>query len=147
VTADASSHGDTASAGHRPAAAAAAAATATTASPSTLPAGSSGTGSTARTPASRVNRSRTPAADPRNRRSRSRTVSGGTPDTAAINRNPCPRAARASISPITPAPSHRRTSSHAGRSTCVDPHEEHRDRRGRTPTGIRPAVKTRRRTA
>jgi len=63
VTADASSHGDTASAGHRPAAAAAAAATAATASPSALPAGSSGTGSAASVPASRVKRSRTaPAA-------------------------------------------------------------------------------------
>ena len=85
-----------------------------------------------------MNNSRTRPADPRNRRSRSRTVSAGTPDTAAINRNPCPRAARASISPITRAPSHRRTSSHAGRSTCVDPHEEHRDRRGRTPPGSAP---------
>ncbi len=31
--------------------------------------------------------------------------------------------------------------------TCVAPHEEHRARRGRTDTGSRPAVKTRRRTA
>ena len=147
MTAAASSQADTASAGHRPAAAAAAAPTATTASPTTLPAGSSGTGSTARTPASRVKRSRTLPAEDRNRRSRSRTVSSGTPDAAAIDRNPWPRAARASISPITAVPSHRRDSSHAGRRTCVAPHEEHRARRGRTLTGIRPAAKTRRRTA
>ena len=38
----------------------------------------------------------------------------GTPDAAAIDRNPAPRAARASISPITAVPSHRRDSSHAG---------------------------------
>ena len=60
-----------------------AAATATTASPSTLPAGSSGTGSRARTPASRVKNSRTRPADLRNRRSRPRTVPSGTPDAAA----------------------------------------------------------------
>jgi len=147
VTATASSHGDTASAGQRQAAAAAAAATATTASPAALPAGSSGTGSTARTPASRVKCSRTLPADKRKRRSRSRTVSSGTPDAAAIDRNPAPRAARASISPITAVQSHRRDSSHAGSRTCVDPHAEHRDRRGWNATGIRPAVKTRRRTA
>ena len=121
MTTAASSQADTASAGHRPAAAAAAAATATTASPAALPAGSSGTGSTARTPASRVKPSRTLPAEDRNRRSRPRTVSSGTPDAAAIDRNPCPRAARASISPITAVPSHRRDSSHAGRRTCVDP--------------------------
>ncbi len=91
--------------------------------------------------------SRTRPADPRNRRSRSRTVSAGTPDAAAIERNPCPRAARASISPITETPSHRRDSSHAGRRTCVAPQEPHRARRGRTATGNRPAVNTRRRTA
>jgi hypothetical protein len=51
------------------------------------------------------------------------------------------------MSPITAVPSHRRDSSHAGRRTCVAPHEEHRARRGRTDTGNRPAVKTRRRTA
>ena len=147
VTTAASSQADTVSAGHRPAAAAAAAATATTASPAALPAGSSGTGSAARAPASRVNRSRTPAADARNRRSRSRTVSGGTPLAAAIDRNPWPRAARASISPITAVPSHRRASSHAGRRTCVAPQQAHRARRGRTATGNRPAVNTRRRTA
>lgn len=147
VTTAANSHGDTASAGHRPAAAAAAAATATTASPSGPPAGSSGTGSASRAPASRVNRSRTPQADARNRRSRSRTVSCGTPLAAATDRNPSPQAARASISPITAVQSHRRKSSHAGRRTCVDPHEEHRDRRGRNATGIRPAMNTRRRTA
>ena len=56
----------------------------------------------------------------RNRRSRSRTVSSGTPLAAAIDRNPWPRAARASMSPITPVPSHRRASSHAGSRTCVD---------------------------
>jgi hypothetical protein len=94
-----------------------------------------------------VNASRTRPADKRNRRSRSRTVSSGTPDPAAIDRNPWPRAARASISPITAAESRRRASSHAGSSTCVTPHEEHRDRRGRTDTGSRPAMKTRRRTA
>ena len=138
---------DTASAGHRPAAAAAAAATATTASPAALPAGSSGTGSAARAPASRVKYSRTRPAEARNRRSRSRTVLAGTPDATAIDRNPCPRAARASMSPTTKAESHRRASSHAGSSTCVTPHEEHRDRRGRTATGNRPAVKTQRRTA
>ena len=54
--------------------------------------------------------SRTLPAEARNRRSRSRTVSGGTPVAAAIDRNPCPRAARTSMSPITPAPSHRRDS-------------------------------------
>ena len=147
VTAAASSQADTVSAGQRPAAAAAAAATATTASPSTLPAGSSGTGSPARTPASRVKCSRTRPADLRKRRSRSRTVSSGTPLAAAIDRNPWPRAARASMSPITSVPSHRRESSHAGRRTCVTPHEPHLARRGRTDTGKRPAVKTRRRTA
>ena len=147
MTTAASSQADTVSAGHRPAAAAAAAATATTASPAALPAGSSGTGSTARTPASRVKPSRTLPAEDRNRRSRPRTVSSGTPDAAAIDRNPCPRAARASMSPITAVPSHRRDSSHAGRRTCVAPHEEHRARRGRTDTASRPAVKTRRRTA
>jgi hypothetical protein len=147
LTADAVGAGDTASAGHRPAAAAPAAATATTASPATLPAGSSGTGSAASTPASRVKYSRTRPADPRNRRSRSRTVSAGTPDAAAIDRNPCPRAARASMSPTTAVASHRRDSSHAGRRTCVAPHEPQRARRGRTATGNRPAVKTRRRTA
>jgi hypothetical protein len=94
-----------------------------------------------------VKNSRTRPAEDRNRRSLSRTVSSGTPDAAAIDRNPCPRAARASISPITPVLSHRRASSHAGRRTCVDPHEAHRARRGRTLTGTRPAVKTRRRTA
>jgi hypothetical protein len=61
--------------------------------------------------------------------------------------DPWPRAARASMSPITAVPSHRRASSHAGRRTCVVPHEEHRARRGRTATASRPAVKTRRRTA
>jgi hypothetical protein len=147
VTTAASSQADTASAGHRPAAAAAAAATATTASPATLPAGSSGTGSAARTPASRVKNSRTRPAEDRNRRSRSRTVSCGTPDTAAIDPAPWPRAARASMSPITPAESHRRASSHAGRRTCVAPHAEHRARRGRTATASLPAVNTRRRTA
>ena len=86
-------------------------------------------------------------AEDRNRRSRPRTVSSGTPDAAAIDRNPCPRAARASMSPITAVPSHRRASSHAGRRTCVAPHEEHRARRGRTATGSLPAVNTRRRTA
>jgi hypothetical protein len=147
VTTAASSQADTASAGHRPAAAAAAAATATTASPQALPAGSSGTGSAARTPASRVKNSRTRPAEDRNRRSRSRTVSCGTPDAAAIDRDPWPRAARASMSPITAVPSHRRASSHAGRRTCVAPHEEHRARRGRTATASLPAVNTRRRTA
>jgi len=88
VTTAASSQPDTASAGHRPAAAAPAAATATTASPSPLPAGSSGTGSTARTPASPVKNPRTRPAEERNRRSLSRTVSSGTPDAAAIDRNP-----------------------------------------------------------
>jgi len=34
------------------------------------------------------------------------------------------RAARASISPITAVPSHRRASSHAGSSTCVTPRGE-----------------------
>ena len=147
MTAEASSQADTVSAGHRPAAAAAAAATATTASPTAPPAGSSGTGSAARSPASRVKNSRTRPAEERNRRSRSRTVSCGTPLAAAIDRNPSPRAARASMSPITPVPSHRRDSSHAGSSTCVAPHDPHRARRGRTPTGKRPTVKTRRRTA
>jgi len=147
VTTAASSQPDTASAGHRHAAAAPAAATATTASPRPLPAGSSGTGSTARTPASRVKNSRTLPADARNRRSRPRTVSCGTPLAAAIDRDPCPRAARASMSPITAVPSHRRASSHAGRRTCVAPHEEHRARRGRTATASLPAVNTRRRTA
>jgi hypothetical protein len=74
-------------------------------------------------------------------------VSSGTPDAAAIDRNPAPRAARASISPITAVQSHRRDSSHDGSRTCVDPHEAHRDRRGRNPTANRPAVNTRRRTA
>ena len=147
MTTAASYQPDTASAGHRPAAAAPAAATATTASPSTLPAGSSGTGSTARTPASRVKNPRTRPAEERNRRSLSRTVSCGTPLAAAIDRNPCPRAARASMSPTTAVPSHRRTSTHAGSSTCVTPHDAHRARRGRTFTGIRPAVNTRRRAA
>lgn len=146
-TTAASSHADTVSTGHRPAAAAPAAATATTASPAALPAGSSGTGSAARTPASRVKNSRTRPADARNRRSRSRTVSAGTPDAAAIDRNPSPRAARASMSPITATASHRRASNHAGSRTCVAPHEEHRDRRGCTATANRPAVNTRRRTA
>ena len=67
VTTAASSQADTVSAGHRPAAAVAA--TATTASPTTLPAESSGTGSTAKTPASLVKRSRTLPAEDRNRRS------------------------------------------------------------------------------
>ena len=147
VTTAASSQPDTASAGHRPDAAAPAAATATTASPSPLPAGSSGTGSTARTPASRVKNPRTRPAEERNRRSLSRTVSRGTPLAAAIDRNPCPRAARASMSPITAVPSHRRASSHAGRSTCVAPHAEHRARRGCTLTGTRHLPNTRRRTA
>ena len=147
VTAAASSQPDTASAGHRPAAAAPAAATATTASPRTLPAGPSGTGSGDSAPASRVKNSRTRPAEARNRRSRPRTVSSGTPDAAAIDRNPCPRAARASMSPITAVPSHRRASTHAGRRTCVARHEPHRARRGRTLTGTRPAVKTRRGTA
>src|SRR5216683_912820 len=147
VTTAASSQPDTASAGHRPAAAAPAAATATTASPRPLPAGSSGTGSTARMPASRVKNPRTRPAEERNRRSLSRTVSCGTPLAAAIDRNPWPRAARASMSPITAVPSHRRASTHAGSSTCVTPHEPHRARRGRTLTGTRPAVKTRRETA
>ena len=138
---------DTASAGHRPAAAAPAAATATTASPRTLPAGPSGTGSGDSAPASRVKNSRTRPAEAPNRRSRPRTVSSGTPDAAAIDRNPCPRAARASMSPITAVPSHRRASTHAGRRTCVARHEPHRARRGRTLTGTRPAVKTRRGTA
>ena len=70
VTTAASSQADTVSAGDRPAAAAAAATTATTASPTTLPAGSSGTGSTASTPASWVKRHRTLPAEDRNRRSR-----------------------------------------------------------------------------
>ena len=74
-------------------------------------------------------------------------MSSGTPDAAAIDRNPWPRAARASMSPITGVPSHRRDSSHAGSRTCVAPHAAHRARRGRTATGNRPAVKTRRRTA
>jgi len=91
VTTAASSQPDTASAGHRPAAAALAAATATTASPRPLPAGSSGTGSTAKMPASRVKNPRTRPAEERNRRSLSRTVSCGTPLAAAIDRNPCPR--------------------------------------------------------
>ncbi|MGH3123643.1 MAG: hypothetical protein ACRDND_21860 [Streptosporangiaceae bacterium] len=91
--------------------------------------------------------SRTRPADPRNRRSRSRTVSSGTPLAAAIDRNPWPRAARASMSPITAVPSQRRTSSHAGRRTCVTPHAEHRARRGVTPAGSRPSLKTSRRTA
>jgi hypothetical protein len=144
----ASSQPDTASIpGHRPAAAAAAAATATTASPSGLADGSSGTGSGASTPASRVKNSRIRPADLRNRRSRSRTVASGTPDAAAIDRNPRPRAARASMSPITAVASHRRASSHAGSRTCVTPHEEQRARRGRTATGTRPAVNTGRRAA
>ena len=147
MTTAASSQPDTASAGHRPAAAAPAAATATTASPRPLPAGSSGTGSTARMPASRVKNPRTRPAEERNRRSLSRTVSCGTPLAAAIDRNPWPRAARASMSPITAVPSHRRASIHAGSSTCVTPHEPHRARRGRTPTATRPAVNTRRKTA
>jgi len=69
------------------------------------------------------------------------------PDATAIGRNPCPRAARASMSPITAVPSHRRESSYVGSSTCVTPHEAHRARRGRTATGIRPAPKTGRRAA
>ena len=60
VTAEAISHGDTASSrGHRPAAAAAAAATATSASASGDPAGSSGTGSALTAAATFVNTSRT----------------------------------------------------------------------------------------
>ena len=99
------------------------------------PAGSSGTGSGASACASRVKNSRTRPAEDRNRRSRSRTVHAGTPVAAAIDRNPCPRAARASMSPITITPSsQRRASSQHGRSTCVAPHEAHLDRRGRTPT-------------
>jgi hypothetical protein len=94
-----------------------------------------------------VKNPRTRPAEERNRRSLSRTVSRGTPLAAAIDRNPCPRAARASMSPITAVPSHRRASSHAGRRTCVVPHEEHRARRGRTATASLPAVNTRRRTA
>jgi hypothetical protein len=74
-------------------------------------------------------------------------VSSGTPDAAAIDRNPCPRAARASMPPITEVPSHRRASTHAGRRTCVTRHEPHRARLGRTLTATRPAVKTRRRAA
>ena len=74
-------------------------------------------------------------------------MSCGTPLAAAIDRNPWPRAARASMSPITAVPSHRRASTHAGSSTCVTPHEPHRARRGRTPTATRPAVNTRRKTA
>ena len=107
----------------------------------------SGTGSGDSAPASRVKNSRTRPAEARNRRSLPRTVSSGTPDAAAIDRNPCPRAARASMSPITAVPSHRRASTHAGRRTCVARHEPHRALRGRTLTGTRPAVKTRRGTA
>jgi hypothetical protein len=94
-----------------------------------------------------VKNSRTRPAEDRNRRSRSRTEPSGTPVAAATDRNPSPRAARASMSPITSAESHRRSSSHAGSSTCVAPHEEHRARRGRTATATRPALKTGRRTA
>jgi hypothetical protein len=74
-------------------------------------------------------------------------VASGTLVAAAIDRNPWPRAARASMSPITAVASHRRESSDAGRRTCVTPHEQHRARRGRTATGTRPAVNTGRRTA
>lgn len=63
---------------------------------------------------------------------------GRHPDAAAIGPSPSPRAARASMSPITEVPSHRRESSHAGRRTCVAPHETHRARRGRTATGNLP---------
>ena len=83
---------------------------------------------------------RTLPAEERNRRSRPRTVSRGTPDAAAIPRNPWPSAARASMSPITAVPSQRRASSHAGSSTCVTPQDAHRARRGRIATGTRPAV-------
>ena len=146
MTTAASSQADTVSAGHRPAAAVAAAATATTASPAALPAGSSGTGSTARTPASRVKPSRTlPAEDRKAQPAPDRVLRH--PRRGRDRPEPLPPGRARERVPITAVPSHRRDSSHAGRRTCVAPHEEHRARRGRTDTGSRPAVKTRRRTA
>jgi hypothetical protein len=142
VTAEAISHGDTASSpGHRPATAAAAAATATSASASGDPAGSSGTGS-ALTAATRVNTSRTCPARPAARRSQPRTVSSGTCSARAIRRCPRPRAAAASAAPITAASSGRRSSSRAGSSMCVAPHPAHRDRRGRITRPARPGPNT-----
>ena len=121
MTTAASSQADTASAGHRPAAAAAAAATATTASPSDA---------ARRVQRHRVRRqdARQPGEEPPHPPRRGTEPAQPVPHrvlrdpvAAAIDRNPCPRAARASMSPITAVPSHRRDSTHAGSSTCVDP--------------------------
>ena len=122
VTTAASSQADTVSAGHRPAAAAAAAATATTASP--------------RRAARRVQRHRVRRQDARQPGEELPHPARRGPEPAQpvphrvlrdpatpprSTGTPAPRAARASMSPITAVPSHRRASSHAGSSTCVDP--------------------------
>jgi len=134
-TADATCHAVTPPTSNRDATDPAAALTAATASPSTDPAGSGSTTSTATRTASLVKNTRTGSARPANRRSHPRTVSGKRPRSSAILRCPRPSAAFASADPITSTSSARRTKQVTGNNTCVRRHPagpEHRARRGCT---------------
>lgn len=77
------------------------------------------------------------------RRSQLRAVANGTPTTRAATLAMLEPAARAiNATPITPTASRRRSSESAGNSTCVRPHDEHRDRRGERQSSPPPDCRT-----
>lgn len=83
-----------------------------------------------------VNSTRRLSARTPNRRSQPRTVLTGRFSSAAMLRWPEPPALASSAWPITTTVSALRTSVEAGRSTCVDRHCEHNERRGRRVTTV-----------
>ena len=91
-------------------------------------AGNSGSRSCAQRTASRYNQ----PARAVTRRSQVRTVSAGTPRSAAILRCPAPDCAASNPDTTTCTVSACRGTSSAGSSTCVAAHTEQRPRRGRT---------------
>ena len=145
LAADAATHtGTCPTCGHRSATASAAPATADTAA-ATGPAAPAGiTGSGPVRASSTVKNTRTSSARPANRRSHPRTVEAARPSRTAILRCPSPAAAAPSAAPITAAESARRSRHHAGSSTCVAPHWQHRDLRGTSSASGPSAVRTRR---
>ena len=79
-----------------------------------------------------MNADRSASARTASRRSQPRTVAAARPSRPAIARQPRPAAASLSASPITPAPSARRTSTQAGSNTWVRSQLLHAARRGRS---------------
>lgn len=133
-TAPTTCHGVTAPSTNRPRTALKVAVIAVSASAQRVPAGAGITGSGSSARNHRVNTTRTASNRPANRRNQPRTVSTGRPNTAAIDRNPTPRARAVSAAPITASVSARRSNSPTGNNTCVVPHRVQRERRGRTRT-------------